>query len=637
MKTRINWLSLFVLVAMIASMTACAQQAPPAAPASTTSSAPAAVQTLAPNEGVLSPDSADLAVKPAEPDADTKIADSDSTPEVPNIDKDADSGEAGAAEADSDNEQFLVPTNPNAHPELVIPGQASESNGVQPNSANANALIVYNDHPIPASAEGTHLWLVAEPSVAPNGRVIHLSGNKFDSISGDYGNTWTFVDPFTKFGDPTGLTQFCCDQVMMYDRTHNLTFWLLQWHRQVPTVSGHNAFVLAVAHGQRNTFEGTWTHYTFFPSTISSSHYADSNWWFDYPDMALSNNDLYITINPNDNPSSNPQEGLGIRIGLDQLYAGGTISFNYFISSLGFLRPTQGATNTMYFVQHIDNATERIWSWPEGSTSPTSKDVGVDGWNNVVATATCSDGTNWLGYSLNVVQAAWVANGQIGAMWNSAEGGSFPYPQVRWVRFSTTDLSVVDQGNIHSNAVAWAFPSVSVNDRGDVAGTIGFGCGGGAGSPGLAAWISDSTNYHILQPLENTVISVGTNGPGSPRWGDYYTTRRDSPYSNTWMGTGVVMRGGTDSAHAEVHLSWFGRTSDTPPANASIYANVANSTTYQDGTSAHPYSSAADGNYACSAGDNLYITAGTYHEYPITLDRPCTIHAVGGTVIIGQH
>jgi len=260
----------------------------------------------------------------------------------------------------------------------------------------------------------------------------------------------------------------------------------------------------------------------------------------------------------------------------------------------------------MYFVQHIDNATERIWSWPEGSTSPTSKDVGVDGWNNVVATATCSDGTNWLGYSLNVVQAAWVANGQIGAMWNSAEGGSFSYPQVRWVRFSTTDLSVVDQGNIHSNAVAWAFPSVSVNDRGDVAGQLALAVEEERVLPG---W---RPGYQI-QPI---TISFS-------HWKHRHFRRHQ------WPGIPALGRllhhppgfalqqylDGHRCRHARRHRQrpcrgapvLVGRTSDTPPANASIYANVANSTTYQDGTSAHPYSSAADGNYACSAGDNLYI------------------------------
>ena len=153
----------------------------------------------------------------------------------------------------------------------------------------------------------------------------------------------------------------------------------------------------------------------------------------------------------------------------------------------------------------------------------------------------------------------------------------------------------------------------------------------------MQAWLSDSFNSGQLQPLENMTVAVGTNGPDDLRWGDYYVTRRDVPYSNTFLGTGIVMSGGSDSLHTAVHLAWFGREQDRPPATATIYANVANTSAYQDGTAAHPFQRAADGNYACSAGDNLYVQAGVYHEYPITLDRPCTIHSTGGTAVIGQH
>lgn len=547
-------------------------------------------------------------------------------------------GAAGEGIAESDNEQFFVPTNPNAHPELVTPGQPTGMTALKPQAPTAPGdFAVYSDAVIPPSAYGnSYIWMVAEPSVGGNGRVIYLSGNKFASVSGDYGKTWTWVDSFTKFPLPTGLTQFCCDQSVFHDRTHNLTFWLLQYHRQNPTVSGHNAITLAVAHGQREAFEGTWTTYTITPQQTEPVTYSDNNWWFDYPDVAVSNNYLYITINPNNGPSQN---AVAFRLSLDTLASGGALptSWPHFIAPNGFLRPTQGATDTMYFVQHIDNMTERIWTWPEASSTPTYVDRTVNAWNNTAAHATCGDGTNWLAYSLNVVQTAWVAKGKIGAMWNSAEGGGFPLPQVRYALFDQATLNPVSQGSIWSTGIAWGFPSVNVDDRGDIGGTIGAGCGGGAGAPQLQAWIADSYNSDAIQPLTNTTIAVGTNGPADARWGDYYVTRRMVPYSNTWIGTGVVMNGGSDSLHTAVHMVWFGREQDRPPVNATIYANAAYTSSYQDGTQAHPFHAAADGNYACSAGDNLYLQAGVYHEYPITLDRACTIHAQNGTAVIGQH
>ena len=447
MRIKPNWLILLLILALAASLGGCSPKLPGNAPGGATAQA-----------------------QPTQTENLTEAQREQQGGERPGA------GEAGTGVAESDNEQYFVPTNPDAHPELVVPGAPTLISQAKPNAPSAPGdFAVYQDGVIPLSATGNNIWMVAEPSVGANGRVIYLSGNKFASISGDYGHTWTWVDPFTKFTNPPGLSQFCCDQSVFHDRTHNLTFWLLQYHRVNPTVSGHNAITLAVAHGQRETFDGTWTTYTTTPQLTEPVTYADENWWFDYPDVAVSNNYLYITINPNDGY----QNAVGFRLSLDTLAAGGALpsSWPHFIAPNGFLRPTQGATDTMYFVQHLDNMTLRIWSWPEASGSPTYVDRTVNAWNNTVAHATCGDGHNWLAYSLNVVQAAWVANGKIGAMWNSSEGGPFPLPQVRWARFNESGLGLADQGNIWATDFAWGFPSVNVNDRGDVGGTIGSGCG----------------------------------------------------------------------------------------------------------------------------------------------------------------
>ncbi len=542
-------------------------------------------------------------------------------------------GEAGAGEGESENEQYYVPTNPNAHPESVVPGDETVISEVSLKApAAAGDFTIYKDGVIPLAATGNNIWMVAEPSIGSNGRIIYLSGNKFASVSGDYGNTWTWVDPFTKFPVPAGLSQFCCDQSVFHDRTHNMTFWLLQYHRVNPTVSGHNAITLAVAHGQKETFDGTWTTYTITPQQTEPVLYAAENWWFDYPDVAVSNNYLYITINPN----NLTQDAVAFRLSLDTLAAGAALPnpWPHFIAPQGFLRPTQGATDTMYFVQHIDNMTLRLWTWPEATPSPTYVDRTVNAWNNTVAHATCADGNNWLAYSLNVVQAAWVAAGKIGAMWNSAEGGGFAYPQVRWALFNLSGLGLFDQGEIFSPNFAWAFPSANINDRGEVGGTIGAGCGNNSGAVQLQAWLSDSINGNVLQPLENVTVAVGTNGPADHRWGDYYVTRRMVPYSNTFLGTGIVMNGGSDSLHTAVHFVWFGREQDRPPTNNTIYGNSTNNTAYQDGTILHPFQKAGDSCYASIPGDTVILQAGTYTEPGLLISRSCFINSSGGSAII---
>src|SRR4051812_10771648 len=41
-----------------------------------------------------------------------------------------------------------------------------------------------------------------------------------------HGSSWTFVNPYTLLPRP-GI-DFCCDQVVLYDSSRNLFFWLLQ-------------------------------------------------------------------------------------------------------------------------------------------------------------------------------------------------------------------------------------------------------------------------------------------------------------------------------------------------------------------------------------------------------------------------
>src|SRR3954452_22034927 len=70
---------------------------------------------------------------------------------------------------------------------------------------------------------------VGEPSIANNGNEIFVSGNWYATKSLDAGSTWTFVNPYTLLPSPG--PEFCCDQVVLYDPSRNLLFWLLQYVR----------------------------------------------------------------------------------------------------------------------------------------------------------------------------------------------------------------------------------------------------------------------------------------------------------------------------------------------------------------------------------------------------------------------
>jgi hypothetical protein len=561
---------------------------------------------------------------------------------APELDQTPEPDQPGEEEENED-EIFQVPTNPNAHPENIKPGPETKTIGPQaPQAPGAplapTAFSLYQDTTLQA-ADFANTWLVAEPSIAANGRMVYTSGNKYAGVSGDYGKNFSYIDPFTIWTAPSPSTQFCCDQILLHDRTHNMTMWLLQYHTQVATVSGPNVIRLAVAHGQKELNDGTWKTYDIRPQELSEFS-GSNNWWWDYPDMALSDNYLYITINPNMHIDSGQQRAVIFRLSLDTLAAGAALPspWPYYVTPLdvyGFARPVQGAGSTMYFGQHKDNSTLRLYTWAESWGAPLYTDLSVDAWYNSGAVTNCVDGTNWLGYGLMPVQAGWVAKGVIGFMWNSAQGGSFPYPNVRWVRITESSGAIKDQGQIWNSTFSWGFPSVNVNDRGDIAGTIGSGCGASNDrTVELRAWISDTANGDALAPLENTFVSIGTNGGTGNRWGDYYTTRRDVPYGNTWFGTGIVMNGGSASANTNVHLVWFGREADRPPTYHTIYGNAGNATLYQDGTSAHAFRKAEDSCYAALPGDTVLLQAGTYNEPGLVITRSCFMDTTGGSAIV---
>ena len=246
-------------------------------------------------------------------------------------------------------------------------------------------------------------------------------------------------------------------------------------------------------------------------------------------------------------------------------------------------------------------------------------------------------GTYWLRKLFSRILGAWVADGVIGFMWTGAQGGGFPYPQVQVLRINESTRGFLSQGQIHNPDVAWVYPSVHPNDRGDIAGTIAFG--GGSEYPSAAAWIADDYNGDNVTPAEVYLIVAGDSGPPQGRsdrdWGDYLTARRHVQSGNTWGGSAFAMVGGMLRFDVSPRYVWFGRERDTPPATNMIYVNWSNATGLQNGTSANPYNNVNAGAFAGKNGDTIRIQAGNYTEV-LRISGAVTLTGQGGNVIIGQ-
>jgi hypothetical protein len=99
------------------------------------------------------------------------------------------------------------------------------------------------------------------------------------------------------------------------------------------------------------------------------------------------------------------------------------------------------------------------------------------------------------------------------------------------------------------------------------------------------------------------------------------------------VGTGYTLQGGQNASNQVPDYAWFGRRLDEPPSNRTIYVGDGVTSTWQEGTSSHPYDGVGKGQFAGESGDTVSIEAGTYDETG-TFDRPVLLEATGGTVVI---
>lgn len=562
---------------------------------------------------------------------------------------------------------YVVPTDPSVDPATIRPASPETKTTLVPTApgekpgnkpavpAAPGTFSVFRNQIVSATTGAPNFGAPSEPTLGVNGRVIFWTGNTFAQVSGNKGQTWSFINPFDNFpadgvNDVVNGAGLCCDQVTYYDRTRGAMFWLLQYNAGPTT----NTYRIAVARNQSEALNNIWGWYDFTPADCGLTLpnpppiAGQTGYWLDFPDLAVSNNFLYFTANvfplipnsamgacPGIHPSCGSGSAVIVRIPLNEISQGQPINFNAALIPRAGLRLTEGAISTMWFGAQNTNTQIRIYRWAENSGLIIGDTVDIDAYIAAPAAlprmnAPSPDGTDFAQFSDNRLQGAWVANGLIGFMWNVGEGGNFPLPHVEVARFFESNRIKASQGQVWGSTTAFLYPSVHPNDRGHLGGTIALRTANSF--PDMAVWIADDFSATIT-PLENLTVTTATNGPGGNRWGDYFATRRDSPYGNTWHGSGYIQNGGTGTNNLEFREFWFGRERDTPPPTNTIYVDLANTSRYEDGSAAHPYNTVTEGHLAAQPGDTIIIRTGTYLE-TVRLNTQTTVRSEGGTATI---
>jgi hypothetical protein len=457
------------------------------------------------------------------------------------------------------------------------PGPAVRS-PLSPESRNTAAPPAASALPVAPNAAGDFVTFVAsplsglpanmsstapEPSVASHDQIVFVTGNWYAALSTDNGVSFSYVDPYTTF--PAVNNGFCCDQVALHEPSRDLLLWGLQYVQD----AGGNTFRLAAAAGAANQAGGSFNYWNF---TAQFFGYP-SGYILDFPNLGYGSNSLYFASNVFTSGGSYAAT-IVVRMSLDEIAAGGSLNLQFFAQSVSAYKIAQGIGTTAYFATHTALNNVRILRWTEGSNTLFWDDVGVTSFQNRGGVCTDPGGTNWCAFADIRVGAAWrtgFGGGEIGVMWNSAQGGPFslPYPYTQVAILRESDRALLSEAEIWSSGNAWQYPSAGLNSRGDLAGTLAYG--GGSYYVSSAAWVWDDFNSHTWAPLENYLLVSGAASNGVARWGDFFTTWAHSHFTNSWVTVGAAPDAG--GAPNEVFY-WHGRRRDVPPASATGFYTV---------------------------------------------------------------
>ena len=367
---------------------------------------------------------------------------------------------------------------------------------------------------------------VGEPSVAAAAGNLFVTGNWYASSSTDDGASWTHVDPFSAL--PPAAGGFCCDQVTLHDAARGVWIWILQYVQQ----GGANVFRIAATHDA--DFPGGWYWWDIAPTTLDPSF---TNVWFDYPDAALTADNLFVTFNMFDAAGS-WQRASVMRFPMQTIAAAGSLGFqSWSTTDNGSLRLTQGAAGTMYWGSHNSSRQLRLFSWADADGSLSWWDVDVTPYSESIS-STAPNGVDWLGRADTRITGACVGNGTVTFMWTAGSGDNRPHAFCKVVRIGEASKQLVDEPDLFSDSRAWAYPAAATSDSGVVGVTAFYG--GVDRAPSHVVGVRDDP----AGAWSAVISQQGSDSPNDPKWGDYLTCRAHSTASATWVAAGYTLQGG---------------------------------------------------------------------------------------------
>jgi len=397
---------------------------------------------------------------------------------------------------------------------------------------------------------------IAEPSGASDGNgVVFVTGNSFASYSTDGGGTFTPINPTTIF--PAAPVGFCCDQVVQYVPSIDRFIWLLQGSTNATQAGGYR---LAAASPAAIMSSGAtaWTYWNLTPQVFGQP----SGTGFDYPDMSVGNNFLYLGWDAGFGCPAGCVAGFQVaRIPLADIQAGGTIG-------IGFTNPADGGVawgahisqnpfDEVFWAGHNNNSSMRVFTLAEGSNSYFWRDIGISSWSTSGLSSTTPDGQDWQtklrNFPSNSVHGLTRVGNGFWFAWSAGTDGNFQQPHVEMVTLDrNNNFNVLQQVQIWNNSYAFAYPALSTN-----------AC---TSEVGLSLEYGGNGNYenHVVGFWGDFVVYITTNSDvGTTRYGDYVTIRQepatDANPGNLFSAFGYGLNSVGGGTQTDVHYVLFGR------------------------------------------------------------------------------
>jgi hypothetical protein len=396
---------------------------------------------------------------------------------------------------------------------------------------------------------------VNEPDTANAGKEVMQTSNWDIAYATNFGSspvTWLYQNPYSLSAG------FCCDQTVLYVPSRDRFIY----EGLTLGAGSQSGFSIAVTASKAPT---SWCVYHFDASTFG----ATAGDLLDYPKIAYSNNDLYVTWN-HYNAAGNAWIDTGLaRLPLDALASCAGFGFNFLTRNDNFtFGLTYGASSldTFYWVSNWytqsggSGTSERIYNWAENSGTYFFNDIGVAAYNFSGGSCASQDGvvTNWCSRLDPRWETAWISRAEYNSQVNGAfagdtilgvaitagPGGGDPFPYVIYEYFKLNAKSYIQTSATFNDGFAFAYAGCAPNVYGYVGCTMSWG--GGTGTthffPGGLILVQDNAN-----PTQPWAFNFNLFGAGNASaWGDYMVTQPFNPAVGPFLTTEwSVNSGGT--------------------------------------------------------------------------------------------